>query len=195
MGRLAAGLARRLDVRPATAVRTLKAEGGGWWVIGLGASVWAPQVILALPPPAAAALLAPLAPEAALHLEALGTTHLWVRHTRHAPTLPDLGLRVHPDVGGPLVGLQGRRQGPWLQVTTYLRAPKAPHVALPGLGPVLQERWTEAALPLIPPGHGPRRAAILAALPPGLDAIGPWRWGPGLAELAEGAAAWKAPGS
>lgn len=191
MGSLATGLAANLAVRTSRPLLRLTRADAGWWAESNGLSLMAKRVVLALPASDAAGILDPIAPDAAGGLREIRSTPLWIRHTRHAPTFPDLGLRVHPAAGSACIGIQGRRQGPWLQLSSYFHSPEGSAPPLPDLGPVLQERWTEALLPLIPPGHAARMAAVLASLPSGLDVIGAWRWGPGLADLAEGAAAWE----
>lgn len=189
MGRLARALAADAVHLHSPALRITRVDEA-WQVEGPGWSQRAPRVVLALPAEVAACLLLPLAPWAASGLREMGSLRLWIRHTRHAPTLPDLGLRVHPACDSECLGLQARRQGPWLQATTYFRRREGTTPPLPDLGDVLQERWTEARMPCLPLGQRARIQSVLSTLPPGLDAIGAWRWGPGLADLAEGAEVW-----
>jgi hypothetical protein len=63
---------------------------------------------------------------------------------------------------------------------------------LPELSEAVQvrEEPCPGAFPLLAPGHGARVTALLAELPPGLHWLGAARFGPGIADLAEGIRAW-----
>lgn len=216
-GALALALAARLRCvhlnRRAEILEPL--AGGRWRVLGEGHSAEADEVVLALPPAACAALLQTLSPEAALSLGAIPMLDLRVWHSRHAP-IPGwergFNLLIHPPEGKGLLGVAGlpvddpRAAGGLLQVRTFLGGAYAvdpaleawPGVAeelhgwLPELSNALQvrEESCPGAFPLLTPGHGARVAALLAALPPGLHWLGAARFGPGLADLAEGVQAW-----
>jgi oxygen-dependent protoporphyrinogen oxidase len=177
--------------------------------------------VLALPPPAAAALLRPLAPEAGDLLGAIPGLDLRVWHSRH-PILQGrmpgweggFGLLVHPPEGRGLLGAVSfptadpRGVSGLLQVRSYLGGayPVEPALeAWPGVFEALR-RWLPelpealqvreercpGAFPLLAPGHGGRVRAILEALPPGIAWIGAARFGPGVPDLAEGIEAWAA---
>jgi protoporphyrinogen/coproporphyrinogen III oxidase len=191
---LAAALPKVLTNHSALGLEPLP---GGWRVRGADRTQDVPRVILALPPEAAAALLAPLAPGVGEVLRALESTPLRVRHTRHEPSPAwrvGGGLRVHPEAGtGLLGGLLWPADDPRglgrPQACAYQRAEGDPALEdlLPGLSRPSQVRIEEAHLPRVRPGHVARLAALRAALPPGLEWVGGWRWGAGLADLALGA--------
>ena len=216
-GTLAGILAGRLGCvitdRPARALEAL--PGGRWRVQGEGLVREADALVLALPAHAAAALLRPLAPEAAAVLDAIPRLDLRVWHSRHLP-VPGwergIGLLVHPPEGRGLLGVasfaaEDPRGVPGLfQLRTYLGGayPVDPDLAdwpgvwrelrrwLPELGEPVQvrEEVCPGAFPLLGPGHGAQVARLLAALPPRLHWLGAARFGPGLPDLAEGVEAW-----
>ena len=199
--------------RPAESLEPL--PGGRWRVHGGGLSQDADTVLLALPPPAAARLLAPVAPASAEGLAAIPMLDLRVWHSRHAP-VPGwergIGLLLHPPEGRGLLGAVSlladdpRGVPGLLQLRTYLGGafPVAPDLAawpgvfqelrrwLPELGEAVQvrEEPCSGAFPLLAPGHTARLDRLLEALPPGLHWLGAARFGPGLPDLAEGIEAW-----
>lgn len=216
-GALAQALAEHLGCvqlnRQAEALEPL--AHGGWRVHGKDLSVEAAEVALALPPKACAALLEPLAPRAKGLLEAIPMLDLRVWHSRHAP-IPGwergFNLLLHPPEGKGLLGIVGlpaedpRAVPGLLQVRSYLGGayPVDPALdAWPGMVAELR-RWLPelsdaiqvreeacpGAFPLMEPGHGARVAALLASLPRGMHWIGAARFGPGIADLAEGLQAW-----
>ncbi|HJW73925.1 MAG TPA: FAD-dependent oxidoreductase [Geothrix sp.] len=189
--------------------------GGRWRVLGEGHSAEVDEVVLALPPAASAALLRPLSPEAALRFAAMPMLDLRVWHSRHAP-VPGwergFNLLIHPAEGKGLLGVVGlpvddpRAVGGLLQVRSFLGGAYAVDPALESWSGVAAElrRWLPelpaalqvreepcpGAFPLLAPGHGAGVAALVAALPPSLHWLGAARFGPGLADLAEGVQAW-----
>lgn len=202
MGSLTKALAEGLPLRLAHPALDLGREGSGWWVEGPdGVRHGADQVLLALPPKAAQALLARCAPEAAALFGAFPSTDLCLVHSRHAPVSflnPGFSLLMDPEVGGPFLGTVGLPLGDervppdCLQVRTCLRfgTPESVGLAalrrwIPELGPPLQVRTETAtgALPRFPVGQARHRASLQRALPEGLDWTGAWRHGPGLGEL------------
>ena len=188
---------------------------GHWRVHGTKGTRDAGAVILALPPAAAATLLAAQAPAATRLLGAILALDLRVWHSRHAP-VPGwergFGLLIHPPEGHGLLGAVARaaddpRGVPGLlQVRTYLGGaypmaedleawPGVFHALrrwLPELGEAVQVRAEPCpgAIPLLAPGHEARVRQIEATLPPGLHWVGAARSGPGLPDLAEGIEAW-----
>lgn len=194
MGRLPATLARHLDLRLSQRAISLQRLAQGWEATSASGLVQvASRIHLALPAPAAAPLLAPHAPILAGLLDTLPHTDLWVRHTRHLPVpawAAGFTLLVHPETQARLLGATSRalEGAPWMQVRTLGLAPC--ELPLPGLPPPLQEVVTvlPAALPRPHPGDMARLCAACQELPEGLEASGAWRWGPGLADLAEGVA-------
>lgn len=203
--------------RPARALEAL--PGGRWRVHGDGLTREADAVILALPFRAAADLLRPLAPEAARLLGAIPSLDLRVWHTRHALPERGIpgwergwGLLLHPPEGWGLLGAGSmaaddpRGVPGLLQVRSYVGGAYSVASALETWHGVLAElkRWLPelsdpvqvreepcpGAFPLLEPGHDSRVHRMLEALPPGLHWIGAARFGPGLADLAEGIAAW-----
>ncbi len=216
-GTLARTLAERLGcVHPQRRAQSLEAlPGGRWRVRGEGLTLDAAQLVLALPTPAAAALLAPVAAPSAALLAAIPTLDLRVWHSRHAP-VPGwergFGLLIHPPEGPGLLGVvalaadDARGVPGLLQLRTYLGGafPVAPGLEawpgvfqelrrwLPELGEAVQvrEEPCPGAFPLLAPGHTARLAQLLKALPPGLHWLGAARFGPGLPDLAEGIEAW-----
>lgn len=195
MGKLTEALARDLDLHLGCPAASLRREPEGWSVQATnGAFLQVERVILALPAPEAAPLLAPHAPALAEALASLPHTDLAVHHTRHVPVPgweAGVTLLVHPERPGSL-GTTTRPLGglPWLQARTYLQGPEHSAVpeGLPELGPPLQAMTLSIphALPRPVPGQMARLDALALGLPHGLEAIGPWRWGPGLGDLAEG---------
>jgi oxygen-dependent protoporphyrinogen oxidase len=216
-GALALALAARLGcVHLNRRAETLEPLAGGRWrVLGEGHSAEVEEVVLALPPVACAALLQPFSPEAALRLGAIPMLDLRVWHSRHAP-VPGwergFNLLLHPPEGKGLLGILGlpvedpRAAGGLLQVRTFLGGAYAVEPALeswPGVAAELRHWLPElseavqvreepcpGAFPLLGPGHGARVAALLAELPPGLHWLGAARFGPSIADLAEGIRAW-----
>jgi oxygen-dependent protoporphyrinogen oxidase len=210
---LAAGLGSVRLNQEALALEPL--PGGRWRIHRDGRTAEADAVVLALPAPAAADLLRPVAPEAARLLEAIPGLDLRVWHSRHAlvPSFErGLGLLVHPPEGQGLLGAVSfaaddpRGVPGLLQLRTYLGGanPVAPELQdwpgvyqalrrwLPELGEAIQVREVAClgAFPLLEPGHGARLAQILQDLPPNLHWLGAARFGPGVSDLAEGAEAW-----
>lgn len=217
-GTLATALGARLQVRTHRAAQALEPlPEGRWRVVGEGCSAEAEAVVVALPSRQAAALLAPVSPEAASLLEEIPRLDLRVWHSRHAP-VPGwergFGLLIHPSEGHGLLGAVAfasddpRGVPGLLQVRTYVGGayPVAPELeAWPGvLGELrrwlpelpeavqVREEACPGAFPLLEPGHGGRVAQVLQGLPPGLHWVGAARFGPGLPELAEGLGAWAA---
>jgi len=216
-GTLATAIGARLQVRTNRVLALEPLPVGRWRVVGEGGSAEADAVVVALPSRQAAALLAPVSPEAATLLEGIPRLDLRVWHSRHAP-VPGwergFGLLIHPPEGRGLLGAVAfagddpRGVSGLLQVRTYLGgayrvAPELdawPGVLgelrrwLPELSEAVQvrEETCPGAFPLLEPGHGGRVDRILLALPPGLHWVGAERFGPGLAELAEGLEAWTA---
>ncbi|MCE1204932.1 MAG: FAD-dependent oxidoreductase [Holophagaceae bacterium] len=218
-GALAKALATRLgEVRAGSPARALEAlPTGRWRVHGAAIASEADAVVLALPSRQAAALLAPITPQAATWLEELPSLDLRVWHSRHAP-VPGwergFGLLIHPPEGQGLLGAVAfaaddpRGVPGLLQVRTYLGGayPVAPELEawpsvfaalrrwLPELPEAIQvrEETCPAAFPLLEPGHGGRVARLPAALPPSLHWVGAARFGPGIPELAESLEAWAA---
>lgn len=216
-GALARALAERLDgVAAGRAARALEPlPDGRWRVHGADLSVEAEAVVLALPAPAAAALLRPFAPAPAVELAAIPHLDLRVWHSRH-PMVPGwergLGLLVHPPEGRGLLGAVSyaaddpRGVPGLLQLRAYVGGayPVDPALAawpgvfrelrrwLPELGEAVQVREEAClgAFPLLEPGHGARVARVLEGLPPGLHWLGAARFGPGVPTLAEGVEAW-----
>lgn len=217
MGALALALAAQVEVATHRLVRALEPLPGGRWRVhaeGL-ASTEADAVIVALPSPAAAALLRSVAPEAAKILESIPRLDLHVWHSRHAPVRGwerGLGLLIHPPEGRGLLGATSfpaddpRGVPGLLQVRTYVGgaypvAPSLSHWAgvleelrrwLPELGEAVQvrEETCPGAFPLLEPGHGGRATRLLNDLPANLHWIGADRFGPGLPDLAEGMERW-----
>lgn len=192
MGQLTGALARDLEVLTGQEAVALAPLARGWEVRAAnGTRQAASRVILALPAHAAAPLLAPHAPLAARALATLPHTDLWVRHSRHAPVTAwakGFTLLVHPEVPGALLGATSLpwRQEPWMQVRTLGTGPCA--LDLPDLGAPLDtvETMLPRAFPRPRPGELQGLAQACSALPSGLEACGAWRWGPGLADLAQG---------
>ncbi|WP_341848578.1 protoporphyrinogen/coproporphyrinogen oxidase [Geothrix mesophila] len=214
---LALTLAERLGGvstgRAAIALEPL--PGGRWRVHGNGPHVEAGAVVLALPAPAAAGLLQPFAPGVAAELAAIPHLDLRVWHSRH-PLVRGwergLGLLVHPPEGRGLLGAVSlaaddpRGVPGLLQLRAYVGGayPVDPALAawpgvfrelrrwLPELDEAVQVREEACpdAFPLLEPGHGTRVARVLEGLPPGLHWLGPARFGPGVANLAEGVETW-----
>lgn len=189
--------------------------GGRWRVHSKDRSTDADLVVLALPAPAAASLLEPVAPGAAGILRGIPRLDLRVWHSRHG-MVPGwergFGLLVHPPEGRGLLGAVSfaaddpRGVPGLLQVRTYLGGayPVAPELeAWPGVFGELR-RWLPelpeavqvreeacpGAFPLLEPGHGARSARLVDSLPPGLHWLGADRFGPGIPDLAAGVAAW-----
>lgn len=216
-GALARTLAERLgSVSTDQAARALEPlPGGRWRVHGEGLRVEARAVILALPAPAAAALLRPLAPDTAAELAAIPHLDLRVWHSRHPMVRGwerGLGLLVHPPEGRGLLGAVSfaaddpRGVPGLLQLRAYVGGayPVDPELAawpgvfhelrrwLPELGEAVQvrEEACPGAFPLLEPGHGARVARVLEGLPPGLHWLGAARFGPGVPDLVEGVEAW-----
>ncbi len=219
-GALAQALAARLGVhtnRLARAVEPL--PGGRWRIHGEGFSAEADAVVLALPSPAAAELLLPLAPVAAEILDTIPRLDLRVWHSRHPMVKGGekgwergIGLLIHPTQGRGLLGALSfaaddcRGVPGLLQLRTYVGGAYAVAPALEAWPGVLQElrRWLPelpepvqvreeacpGAFPLLGPGHQARVASLVQALPPGLHWLGADRFGPGLPDLAEGIEAW-----
>ncbi|MFZ1375066.1 MAG: FAD-dependent oxidoreductase, partial [Geothrix sp.] len=216
-GTLATALGARLQVRTNRVLALEPLPEGRWRVVGEGCSAEADAVVVALPSRQAAALLAPVSPEAATLLEGIPRLDLRVWHSRHAP-VPGwergFGLLIHPPEGRGMLGAVAfagddpRGVSGLLQVRTYLGGayPVAPELdAWPGvLGELrrwlpelpeavqVREEACAGAFPLLEPGHSGRVARMLLALPPGLHWVGAARFGPGLAELAEGLEGWAA---
>jgi oxygen-dependent protoporphyrinogen oxidase len=193
--------------------------GGRWRIQGDGCATEADAVVLALPSPAAAELLLPLAPVAAAILDAIPRLDLRVWHSRH-PMLRGwvkgwergIGLLIHPPEGRGLLGAVSfaaddpRGVPGLLQLRTYVGGAYSVAPDLEAWPGVLQElrRWLPelpepvqvreaacpGAFPLLGPGHQARVASLLQALPPGLHWLGADRFGPGLQDLAEGIATW-----
>ena len=216
-GALARTLAERLGcVQPERRAQALEAlPGGRWRVQGQGITREATQLVLALPTPEAAALLATVADPSAALLAAIPTLDLRVWHSRHAPVPGwerDFGLLLHPPEGRGLLGVVAlaaddpRGVPGLLQLRTYLGGafPIAEDLAtwpgvfqelrrwLPELGEAVQvrEEPCPGAFPLLAPGHAARLTRLLEALPPGLHWLGAARFGPGIPDLAEGIEAW-----
>lgn len=216
VGALARALAASVPVHPGRPARALEPLPGGRWRVSDGRDgCEADAVVLALPSTAAAPLLRPLAPGPADLLGAIPRLDLRVWHSRHAP-VPGwergFGLLVHPPEGRGLLGAVSlaaddpRGVPGLLQVRTYLGGAHPVEPALDAWPGVLRElrRWLPelgeavqvreeacpGAFPLLAPGHEGRAAQIGAALPPGLHWLGADRFGPGLADLAEGVEAW-----
>lgn len=218
-GALAGALAARLGTvvcgRSARALTCL--ADGRWRVHGEAQSADADLVVLALPAPAAAKLLDPVAPRAAQILCGIPRLDLRVWHSRHA-MVPGweggFGLLVHPPEGRGLLGAVSlaaddpRGVPGLLQIRTYLGGahPVDPELEtwpgvfrelrrwLPELPEPVQvrEEPCPGAFPLLEPGHGARMARLLADLPPGLHWLGADRFGPGIPDLVEGVQAWAA---
>ncbi|MFN7957350.1 MAG: FAD-dependent oxidoreductase [Holophagaceae bacterium] len=216
-GALAQALATRLGAvatgRPARALEPL--PGGRWRVLGEGLASEAGAVVIALPSPAAAALMREVAPASAAILQAVPRLDLRVWHSRHAP-VPGwergFGLLLHPPEGHGLLGAVSlaaddpRGVPGLLQVRTYVGGAYPVDPALEAWPGVFRElrRWLPelpeavqvreeacpGAFPLLEPGHGARMARLLEGLPPNLHWLGTERFGPGIPVLAEGIEAW-----
>lgn len=218
VGALAQTLAGELGraLRLNHAARGLHPTAEGWCVEGPEGPRDAAAIILALPAQAAVPLLSTL-PDLAARLATFRSLDLRVWHSRHAP-VPGwergFNLLVNPAEGRGLLGAVAlanddpRGVPGLLQVRTYLGGAYAvapelqdwPGVFealrrwLPELGPALQVREEVAAgaFPLLGVDHGAAVAETLAICPPGLHWLGASRFGPGLANLADGAARWLA---
>jgi oxygen-dependent protoporphyrinogen oxidase len=216
-GALAQHLATRLGCvrlnHPGRSIAFL--PDGRWRIQSDDASVDVDELVLALPPQACATLLRPTLPSAAHRYESLPMLDLSIWHSRHA-SVPGwergFNLLLHPPDGKGLLGIIGQpaadpRGVPGLlQVRSFLGGAYAmdpaleawPGVAaelhrwLPELSDAIQVREAScpSAFPLLEPDHGARIAAVLAALPPKLHWIGAARFGPGVADLAEGIQTW-----
>jgi oxygen-dependent protoporphyrinogen oxidase len=216
-GALAQALATRLSaVRTSHSARTLEALPDGRWRIHSDQGVAeAAAVVLALPSGAAAGLLKSVAPAAASILDAIPRLDLRVWHSRHrmvAGWERGFGLLIHPPEGRGLLGVVSfasddpRGVPGLLQLRTYVGGayPVDPELGawpgvfnelrrwLPELGEAVQvrEEHSPGAFPLLEPGHRARTAKVINALPPGLHWIGADRFGPGVADLAEGVEGW-----
>jgi len=216
-GALTQALAFHLDsVSTDRTARTLEPlPEGRWRVQGDGFSTETSAVVVALPSRAAAALLAAVVPEAAALLAAIPRLDLRVWHSRHAMVRGwerGPGLLIHPPEGRGLLGVVSlaaddpRGVPGLLQLRTYVGGghPVAPALAswpgvfgelrrwLPELRETIQvhEEPCPGAFPLLEPGHSGRVRAVLGALPPHLHWLGTERFGPGVADLAEGIQAW-----
>jgi len=156
-----------------------------------------------------------VAPVAAQILAAIPRLDLRVWHSRHTMVKGwerGIGLLIHPPEGHGLLGAVSfasddpRGVPGLLQVRTYVGGAFSvdpPQEAWPGVFAELR-RWLPklsdpvqvredpcpAAFPLLEPGHGPRVARLLQALPPGLHWVGADRFGPGIPDLAEGIEGW-----
>jgi oxygen-dependent protoporphyrinogen oxidase len=201
MGRFTGALAQGCDLRGGCAALALNPLGdGGWEVATAGDHLQARSVIVALPAPAAADLLAPLAPGVAEGLRKIRFLDLRFCHSRH-PNLPGAsggwGVLAHPSREGGLLGTTlGPGPGGTLQLRTSLGGAYPLHPSLEswpgvevrlqtwflGLGSALEVRETraDAALPLPEPGHSDRVRTLASALPPGLRWIGAGRFGGGI---------------
>jgi len=216
-GALAKTLAAQLGgVRLNQQALALEARPDGRWrVHGEGLSMDADQVMFALPPGACASLLGPLSPESIRRFQTIPMLNLTIWHSRH-PQVPGwergFSLLIHPQEGRGLLGVLGlpaadpRGRPGLLQVRCFLGGAYAVapelrtwpgleaelHRWLPELSPAVQvrEETCTGAFPLLEPGHGARVAALAAALPRNLHWVGAARFGPGIAALAEGVAAW-----
>jgi oxygen-dependent protoporphyrinogen oxidase len=186
-----------------------------WRIQSDDASTDVDELVLALPPKACATLLRPTLPSAAHRYESLPMLDLRIWHSRHA-LVPSwkrgFNLLLHPPDGKGLLGIIGQpaadpRGVPGLlQVRSFLGGAYAldpaleawPGVAaelqhwLPELSEAIQVREAScpSAFPLLEPDHGTRIASVLAGLPPKLHWIGAARFGPGVANLAEGVQTW-----
>jgi oxygen-dependent protoporphyrinogen oxidase len=217
VGTLARSLASRLGSvhtgRRALALEPL--PGGRWRVLGEEGSSEADQVVLALPPQAAAKLLEPLAPDVARSLASLPSLDLRVWHSRH-PMVEGwergIGLLVHPPEARGLLGTVSlatddpRGVAGLLQLRTYAGGAypiDPPRQDWSGIFEELRHWLPElpeptqvhlercpAAFPLLAPGHRARVAKIVDALPPNLHWLSAARLGPGLPDLAAGVADW-----
>ena len=213
MGAFVRALAQGLPVRLNHPIRRLEIQpGGGLRGVGEEAVVLAKKVVLALPAPAAARLLAPLAPEATEGLRAIRFLDLRFRHSRH---------RVCPELaeGWGLLCDPGREQGllgftclPGPRNTLQLRCGMGGAYAIgpsllaggglekrlqtwfPGLAPALEHRESvaEQALPLPEPGHGARVEGILGSLPAGISWVGAGRFPGGILGILGGLEPWAA---
>jgi oxygen-dependent protoporphyrinogen oxidase len=189
--------------------------GGRWRIQGDDFSAEADAVVVALPSRAAAELLRPVAPGTAGILEAIPRLDFRVWHSRH-PMIRGwergFGLLVSPSEGRGLLGAVSFAAGDprgvpgLLQLRTYVGGAYAVAPDLEAWPGVLQElrRWLPeladpvqvrredyaGAFPLLGPGHGARVASLVEQLPPNLHWLGADRFGPGLADLAEGSEAW-----
>ncbi len=216
-GALAQALAQRLGGvitdRPARALERL--PEGRWRVHGEGLSTDAEAVVVTLPPRRAAALLRPVAPEAARSLETIPRLDLRVWHSRH-PMVKGwergIGLLIHPPEGRGLLGAVSfaaddpRGVPGLLQVRTYVGGAYPVDPALNEWSGLFQElrRWLPDlpepvqvredlcpdAFPLLEPGHRARVGRLLGDLPLGLHWLGAARFGPGLPDLAESIEEW-----
>ena len=217
LGDLARNLAARLGcVRTGHPALALEARPDGRWrVHGAGQTRDADAVVLALPSPQAAALLAPVAPGSAALLAAIPVLDLRIWHSRHPPVTGwerGIGLLVHPPENRGLLGaISLAADDPCgvpglLHLRSYLGGafPVAPELEawpglfqelrrwLPELGEPLQVRAESCpgAFPLMAPGHGAQVTRLVAALPGGLHWLGAARFGPGVPDLAQGIEAW-----
>jgi oxygen-dependent protoporphyrinogen oxidase len=221
-GALAQTLAARLGpgLQTGHAARALEPLAEGRWrILGEGATAEADAVVLALPAPAAAALLRTVAPAAAEVLAAIPRLELRVWHSRHSMLRGRLrgwergiGLLIHPAEGRGLLGAvsfaaEDPRGVPGLlQLRSYAGGAYPVEPGLEAWPGVLRElrRWlpelpepvqvrevaSPGAFPLLGPGHGARVASLVQQLPPNLHWLGADRFGPGVPELAEGIEAW-----
>lgn len=193
--------------------------GGRWRALADGLIADFDAVVLALPAPSAAQLLRPLAPAAAHGLAAIPQLDLRVWHSRHLLPGPGakgwergFGLLIHPPEGRGLLGVVAmpaddpRTVPGLLQLRSYLGGAYPVEAELetwpgvfrelrrwlPELGEPLQTRLETCpgAFPLLEPGHGRRVAELLETLPPNLHWLGASRFGPGVANLAEGIEGW-----
>ena len=188
---------------------------GRWRVQGNGHSSDAEAVVLALPTLAATTLLRSVAPPSANELAGIPCLDLQVWHSRHA-LVPGwergFGLLLHPPEGRGLLGVVAiatddpRGIPGLLQVRTYLGGAYPVDPALADWPGVLQElrRWLPelsdpvqvrqeacpGAFPQLEPGHDLRVRRLLEGFPPGLHWVGAARFGPGIADLAEGIETW-----
>jgi oxygen-dependent protoporphyrinogen oxidase len=216
MGAFVQALRAEREVKIHHPVRALEPlPDGSWRIHGEGLACGAEAVVLALPAPAAAALLRTVAPEAAQILDAMPRLDLHVWHSRHAPVRGwerGINLLIHPPEGHGLLGAVSfaaddpRSVPGLLQLRTYVGGafPVAPSLHawpgvqeelrrwLPELGEALQvrEEASPGAFPLLAPGHGGRVARLLDDLPANLHWVGADRFGPGIPDLAEGIETW-----
>lgn len=208
MGALSSALAARLGTRLGLnrPVLALSRTPRGWAVRGPEGVVEVDRVVVAVPPVAAAALLEPVAPEAATRLRTLTCVDLLSWHSRHLGTNPwpkgvhgvvapgedspivgVLSVTTHAEDGGD-EGLQlrtyvvGAGRGDWASVEAALKRwlPELPPAHQVTAVPALQGFCVPA------PGHGRICREIDEGLPPGIAWTGSGRLGASLLALVEG---------
>ncbi len=187
-------------------VQGLARTAEGWEARSPGGEVRFDRVVLALPPASAAAVLEPVAPEAAGRVRAVPCADLLCWHSRHPGPNPwprGFHLAVAPGEAPPVLGVislgaaDDRAAEGALQLRTYGAGDAADawpgveawlRTRIPGLGPAEQfvVRPAPQGFAVPAPGHGEHCAEVDRLLPAGLAWTGSGRLGAGLGALAEG---------